>query len=390
MKILVWADACTHSGFAQVTHNLFEKLVTKHGHDVSVLGINARGDYWDTPLKVYRADMLDPKDIYGASRIVEMVAKVMPDAIVMLNDQSMALNLLLDNKHDPERVLWRGMKVGDFAYKPPIIGYLTADGYESPRSWGTLKERVTRVAMSHFGQQQMPEAPVIWHGVDTSVYHPQDRREAKRKLGYDPDRFLILRTDKNSTRKDYPSTWKALRPVLRRHPDIDVHFHCLPRTGECDLRAAMWNDEDIRDRVNFSPNLGGYTGWDEDKLALLMAAADLHVSTSWGEGFGLNLLQSLACGTPVIAQDCSAITEVVGPGGTLIKPRARITVPQGQEQCLPDIEKFSYWIEHLYGARKARERLGEAAVAHAQGFSWDIAADKFNTLITEAVAKAAT
>ena len=264
MRLLVWADAQCHSGFAQVTHNLFEKLVTKHGHDVSVLGINARGDYWDTPLKVYRADMLDPKDIYGANRIVELMSKVMPDAIVMLNDQSVTLNLLLDNKHDPERVLWRGMRVGDFAYKPPIIGYLTADGYESPRSWGTLAERVTRVAMSHFGQQQMPEAPVIWHGVDTSIYHPQDRREAKRKLGYDPDRFLILRTDKNSTRKDYPSTWKALRPVLRRHPDIDVHFHCLPRTGECDLRAAMWNDEDIRDRVNFSPNLGGYTGWDEE------------------------------------------------------------------------------------------------------------------------------
>ena len=330
--------------------------------------------------------MLDKFDIYGAARIIELVGKVMPDAIVMVNDQSLTLKLLADNKHDPDHVLWRGIKFEDYSYRPPIISYLTADGYNPPKVWGELSNRVARVAMSRFGQQQMPEAPLVWHGVDTSVYKPVDRREAKRQLGYDPDRFLIVRTDKNSIRKDYPATWKALRSVLRAHPDIDVHFHCLPNTPDgYDLLAVMWNDEDIRERVNFSPNLGGFTGWDEDKLALLMAAADLHISTSWGEGFGLNLLQSLACGTPVLAQDCSAITEVVGPGGILVKPKGRISVQQGQEQCLPDIEKFSYWIEHLYNSRPMREKLGEAGVKHAAQFSWDVAAEKFNALLEREV-----
>ena len=146
-------------------------------------------------------------------------------------------------------------------YKPPIIGYLAIDGYENPRQWDVLAERVTRVAMSHFGQQAMPEAPVIWHGVDTSVFHPGDKAEASGQLGFDPDRFLVLRVDKNTWRKDYPSSWKALRPVLRAHPDIDVHFHCRPVAPDgYDINAVRWNDEDVRDRVTLTADLGGFTG----------------------------------------------------------------------------------------------------------------------------------
>jgi glycosyltransferase involved in cell wall biosynthesis len=256
------------------------------------------------------------------------------------------------------------------------------DGYDSPRSWDILKGRVTRIAMSQFGQAAMPEASVVWHGIDTSVYKPMNKTEAKRILGYDPDRFLVLRVDKNSTRKDYPATWKALRPLLRKYPDIDVHFHCLPRASDgYDLRAVLYNDEDIRDRANFSPNLTGFIGWSDAQLAVLYAAADAFVSTSWGEGFGLGNLSAIACGTPVVATDCSAITEVVGPGGILVPPKDRITTPMGQEQCLPDIDGFTAAIERLYLSRKLRRDLASAGVAHAAQFSWDVAATKFDELI---------
>src|ERR1019366_1616498 len=99
--------------------------------------------------------------------------------------------------------------------------------------------------------------------------------------------------------------------------------------------------------------------------------------------------ESMACGTPVLAQGCSAITEVVGPGGVLVKPRGRMSVPMGQEQCLPDVGKFSYWLEHLYGSRKMRESLGRAAVEQASRFSWDEAAARMNNVIAREVAKTA-
>ena len=387
MRILWISDAGSHGGFANVTHSIGERLVRDYGHDIHVLAVNYRGDHWPTNLKLYPATLDDPKDTMGMTRYVKMLAQVMPEAIVFVNDPKVVLNSLMANPFDPERVLWRGMKMPDGAvYRPPILAYLAIDGYNSPRSWDFLVDRVQRIAMSHFGQQTMPEAPVVWHGVDTSVFYPRDKREAKRALGFDPDGFLVLRVDKNTWRKDYPASWKALRPALRAHPDIAVHFHCRRNASDgYDLEGVRWNDEDIRERVTHTADLGLTVGVGEDQLATLYSAADLFLSTSWGEGFGLTLLEAMACGTPALAQDCSSITEVVGPGGILVKPKGRMHVPMGQEQCIPDVDKFAYWIEHLYNARAMREKLGQAAVEHAAQFSWDVAASRFNDLLATAV-----
>jgi glycosyltransferase involved in cell wall biosynthesis len=388
MRILMLADGGAPTGFARVSHAIGDRLVRDFGHEVSILAANWRGDHVDSPMHFYLPTQLERLDVYGRSRFVELLGKLMPDAIWMVNDASVMLDHFFDNPWDDQGVLWGGYALPDGTlYRPPIIAYLTADGYDAPKSWDMLKNRVIRVAMSKFGRDTlMPEAPVVWHGVDTTIFHPIDKADAKRALGFDPGHFLILRTDKNSIRKDYPATWKAVRPVLRRHSDIDVHFHCLPRTPDgYNLNAVRFNDEDIRDRVTYSSDVKGYSGIPDEQMALLYSAADLYVSTSWGEGFGLPLLEAMACGTPVIAQNCSAITEVVGPGGVLIEPKARISTPQGQDQCLPDIEAFTAEIEHLYEAGGVRRKFGKEAVDHARTFSWDYAASAMDGLIRGAV-----
>ena len=86
---------------------------------------------------------------------------------------------------------------------------------------------------------------------------------------------------------------------------------------------------------------------------------------------------------PVVAQNVSAIPEVVGPGGVLVEPLDRlITVPAGQDMWLADIDAFSQAIEHLYGARGVVRKLGEAGIDHVRkSFSWDVAAEKFDSYI---------
>lgn len=387
MRVLIFGDAGAPTGFATVTHNIGDRLVRDFGHEVSVLAANWRGDHVESPMHFYLPTQLERLDIYGRSRFVEIIGKVAPDVILMINDPSVVLDHFFDNRWDTDRLLWDGFPLPSGLYRPPVIAYLTADGYDSPRSWDLLTKRVTRVAMSSFGRDTaMPEAPVIWHGVDTDIFKPVDKAEAKRALGYAPERFLVVRTDKNSIRKDYPATWKALRPLLAKYPDIDVHWHCLSRTADgYNLDALRWNDEAVRDRVNYTGGLGGYTGSPVEQLATLYAAADLYVSTSWGEGFGLPLLESLACGTPVVATNCSAISEVVGPGGVLVEPKARISTPMGQDQCLPDIEAFTAAIDGLYHGRTWRRDLAKAGLAHAANFSWDTAARRFDTIIRAAV-----
>lgn len=390
-RLLTIGDAGVHSGFGTVVHQIGERLVSQHGWDVHVLAANYRGDHVDTNLKLYVANMLEKYDVHGLSRFVEMLGKIVPDAVLFVNDPSVVLNSLYRNVYDPDKVFLRGTQIGETIYRPPILAYMPIDGYDSPKSWDLMVPRVTRIAMSHHGQTAMPEAPVVWHGVDNTVFKPRDKKECKRALGFDPDKFLILRVDKNYHRKDYPATWKAIRPLLRKYPDIAVHFHCQPESIDGhNMYAVMFNDGDIRDRVTFSPMMDGWNGWGLEQLAMLYSAADLFVSTSHGEGFGLTTLEAMAAGTAVVAGDNSATTEVVGPGGLLIPPVGRITNPMGQEQCLPDIPAYAEAIEHLYLAGGVRRKLAKAAAEQAAKFSWDVAAQKINDIALREIEKGVT
>ena len=375
-KVLFLADAGAHTGFAKVTESIGNRLVDDYGMDVSCLAVNYRGDYWPTKMKLYVPTMLDKMDIYGKGRFIEMLGTIEPDVVVILNDPAIILQFLIDNPFDPDRILLR--------YRP-LLTYIPVDGYNMPPAWEILDKVSMRVAMSKFGQDSMPGSKLVHHGVDTKTFTPMNKKEAKKALGMDPKRFLILRVDKNSIRKNYADTWRAVRPLMRKYPDIDVHFHCHSNTMDgVSLKAYTSLDEDIRDRLTFSKDLGPFTGWPEEQMRVLYSAADLFISTSYGEGFGLTIAEALACGTPVVAQNVSAIPEVVGPGGVLIDPDRPWTAPQGQEQMLPNIPRFTEEIERLYHAGGVRRRLGEAGREHVErSFSWDEAAKQFATLITK-------
>lgn len=388
MKIFWLGDGGCHSGFARVTHAIGDRLVER-GHDVHCLATNFNGDHFDTKIKLYVPTSKVPNDLYGKSRFLEMLAKIEPDVVVMLNDANIILDQLFNNPWDTDKILAR--------YRP-ILSYVPVDGHNLPPQWATVEKYSQPVAMSRFGQDQLPGSELVYHGVDTDIFYPvsvqqpattstglvvTSKKEAKQALGYDPDSFLILRVDRNSGRKDYPASWKALIPVLQRHDDIVVHFHCKAK-GDVgvDMEAMFARDQQTKDRF-FTPQfLMGEMGWSVSDLNVLYNASDLMLSTSRGEGFGLPLAESLACGVPVIAQKVSAITEVVGPGGILVDPEREITVPSGEDQWLPNIGAFTEAIESLYSSRRRRRELGQAGREHVtQSFSWDSAADRFHDLL---------
>lgn len=390
-RVLWIGDAGCHTGFGTVTHAIGERLVEKYDHDVHVLATNYRGDHWPTSLKLYVPNLVTPNDVYGQARFLELLGKVNPDVVVILNDPYVTLKFLYRNHWDEEKILLQ--------YRP-IISYLPVDGINQPPVWKLLEKVTTPVVMSEWGKTLFPDATLAYHGIDAQRFRPatdaepmrssgghevRNKRDAKVALGYDPDAFLVVRVDRNSRRKDFSSTWKALVPVMKRHSDIVAHFHCQWQGDDgVELGELNSREPDLQGRFRAPGNHNTRLGWSPVDLAILYNAADVFVSTSWGEGFGLTLAESLASGTPVIAQDCSAITEVVGPGGILIPPKGLISVVSGEDQWLPDIDAFTDAIEHLYQSRGARRSLGQKGIEHVRSkFSWDVAAETFDRLITD-------
>lgn len=388
-RILFLADAGCNTGFAKVTHSIGERLIQQHGHDVHVLAINYDGDHYGGPLKLYRANKLIPNDLYGQSRFVEMLNIVDPDVVFILNDPHIVLKFLFLNTWDEDKILLRHR---------PIIAYMPVDGYHFPAAWNLLAETTNTVVMSKHGLTAFPDATLIYHGVDTEMFRPlslgpkttstgkviKTKREAKRAFGYDPEGFLVLRVDRNDIRKDYADSWKALMPVLRRHDDVQVHFHCTQRDDGGDLRYLMTREPDYENRFFFPGGINTFQGFPIEDLSIIYNAADVFLSTSMGEGFGLTLAEAAASGVPIIAQDCSSITEVVGPGGILIPPDREYAVYNGTDMYLPNVGAFTEAIERLYMSSGARRDLGYKGREHVvKNFSWDTAAQQFHDLVTK-------
>jgi glycosyltransferase involved in cell wall biosynthesis len=388
-KVLWISDAGAHTGFARVTHSIGERLIDK-GHDISVLAFNYRGDHWPTRLKLYRPNTIKNDDIWGKTRFIEMLAKVEPDVVVMVHDANLLISLLAENSYDPDKILLR--------YRP-IITYIPVDGTNRPPGWAQFLGKVTNVVtMSKFGQEAFPGSQLAYHGVDEREFWPvsperpiltstgvtcTSKAECKEAFGRDPNTFLILRVDKNSGRKDWPATVQAVWPVMRRHPNVTMHLHTEARNDSGVLVDALLSREEALHGRFSTPDLhNSFEGWPQQDLNALVNSADLVVSTSRGEGFGLNLAEALMCEVPVIAQNVSAIPEVVGPGGILIEPQRLITVPSGQDLWLSDIGAFTEAIEKLYLDDELRQSLGKAGREHVlNSFSWDVAADQFDGYI---------
>jgi len=400
-RVLWLSDGGSTTGFGRVTHEVGERLVRDYGHEIHVLATNHKGDDYrsvldpsqKTPLWLYRPDTIKGGDTYGRFRIVEMLGKVAPEVTFFLNDPQLIIRTLYDNPADPRQYLRQ------FA---PMLFYLPCDGYNLPPQWTEYLPKLGKViTMSNFGKAQYEGAKTVYHGVDPDRFWPveekpittstgdvlRSKRDCKRYFELDPTGFLILRVDSNSGRKDYASLINALVPVIKRHQDIQVWLHCDPYLGTASTNLpaliTRYGDQ-LMERFRFPNNYDVGNGWPDQDLNALYNAADLFVSTSRGEGFGLTLAEAAMTALPVVAQNVSSIPEVVGPGAKLLEPDRYLTIPSGEDVCLSDVEAFSEAIEELYQSAGARRSLGEAGRKHVvESFSWDYAAKMFDEFITE-------
>lgn len=99
----------------------------------------------------------------------------------------------------------------------------------------------------------------------------------------------------------------------------------------------------------------GYVS-DEDLLQIYNHA-DLFVYPSKYEGFGLPLVEAMACGVAIVTSNTSSMKEVAGDAAVLIDPHSERDLQDAIARCLTD--------------RALRERLAEAGTARSSAFTWD-------------------
>ena len=73
-------------------------------------------------------------------------------------------------------------------------------------------------------------------------------------------------------------------------------------------------------------------------MAAVYGQARALLFPSWLEGFGLPILESMACGTPVVTSGRSAMPEVAGPAGVYVDPESAHGIATGVASLLEDAD----------------------------------------------------
>lgn len=167
--------------------------------------------------------------------------------------------------------------------------------------------------------QVRPEkVAVVYPGVEARFRHMSDPHllEPVRKRYRLPDRF-ILGLGTLQPRKNFEGLVEGFRRLILARGDEPVvsGLGLVIAGGEgwmVEQTYAAVKGKDLEDRVHFA----GFV--DDGDLPTLYNLASVFAFPTWYEGFGLPVLEAMACGTPVVCADNSSLPEVAGEAALLV------------------------------------------------------------------------
>ena len=157
-----------------------------------------------------------------------------------------------------------------------------------PCRW--LKDRVEKTVLKNQDLRLIP------NGVDTAIFHPQDKMAARMDLGLPKDKKIVLFLA-DDARKNTWKGWIYTEKVIEYFKD-----------REDLLFMSVGNYSKVEDEKNVR-NIGRIN--DKRTLAKYYAAADVLLFTSIAETFPLVTLESMACGLPVVSFDVGGVKEAI-------------------------------------------------------------------------------
>jgi glycosyltransferase involved in cell wall biosynthesis len=198
---------------------------------------------------------------------------------------------------------------------------------------------------------------VVIPNAASSVFRPIERQvgaaSVERKYGIQGP--FVLMVGDLQPRKNPLGLLRAFEDVMRAHPHLQ---HRLVFVGK-----ETWYSKELHRAVSASGIAGrvSFTGFIEDAdLLHFYGACDLLVFPSFYEGFGLPILEGMACARAVICSNVTAMPEVADGAAILFDPHSSTEIGRAMSDVLLDSE-----------LRARLERLGTQRAAH---FSWEQAA----------------
>ncbi|GEM_PF-7123132 len=371
------------TGYAKVARNLAVEL-QKLGNEITFCPIQ----YMGSPLK------LDYGTVYEGDEyrsVIRYLDSVRPDAIVHVRDSF----VMSPRYRGGENVSWlpdacRSKNIKFISYSPVHSSPLSYEEIRIAQQMVDYNITMTSWGRDIMGTQGVPQEKVdyLYHGVDRQIYKPLDRKKCRKELGLPPDKIIVGSVAVNyDFRKQIPLTMKAFQLLLRTVPDAHLVLWTEP-AGFWDLEQWAVN-LNIRNRVHFANhNASKSWGMSDEFMARLYSCVDLYVNTATSEGFGLPMLEALACGVPCVMTDNPVLREVYdrfGPAVAFVRSAKNFAIPWGAFEWLASPESAAEEMEMMLKEEHDSAVLASQISWQLDIYSWLRAAVKLDSILHDMV-----
>lgn len=200
----------------------------------------------------------------------------------------------------------------------------------------------------------IPEAliHVVYLGVDHDQFSPQQvSDEFKSRFGLDEQTQYILHVSTEEPRKNFVTLLRAFHTIWQQNRQVKLlkvgrPLYPAARQKHLELVAELG----LQDAVVFIDHVS------DEELTAFYNIASIFVFPSLGEGFGLPILESMACGTPVVCSNATSLPELAGNGALLVEPM--------------DSALLAEKIYRLLNDSNLRQQMRADGLEQAARFSW--------------------
>jgi glycosyltransferase involved in cell wall biosynthesis len=231
--------------------------------------------------------------------------------------------------------------------------------YSDPRTvLAAVSQRTATLLTEYFGRR---DVRVIPNGVDNQLFCESNRsarrEQARQRLGFCDADFILLLIGNDWRVKGVPAILSAMVQL----PTLPIHLLVVGNDAPESFRAQ-------------ATRLGllDHCHWESPRPEVLdfYAAADVYVSPSREDSFGLPVAEAMACGLPVITSSQAGVSALLRDGidGFVL----------GNPQ---DTQSLTRILQRLYGDPSFRRNVGEAAARTAKDWTWDRSAAEFWSLL---------
>ena len=392
IRLVYYGDSPSAStGFGTVAKNILIPLYKTGNYDISVLGVNYWGDPHPFPFRIWPmagglgADHRDPFGRGKAKNLLLDSNGLKYDVFFNLQD-TFILEPFLPEFVAAARATGRKFKT---------VYYFPIDGTPKASWMKPVLSADAPVTYTNFGYNECikvhPELAdklkIIPHGANIKDFYPLPPEAVRAwKSQYfkgKEDCFMLLNVNRNQQRKDLPRTIAAFRKVKDAIPNAMLYMHCaiqdqgwrmdeVCKAYGFDLRAP---NPDIVMPVNIHPGVGVPI----QLLNNIYNAADMVVSTTLGEGWGLSATEAMAVKKCCVFPDNTSLTEIFADGrGALVKSgdtASNWTVIVNDNEIprpLTNVDDMANTIISLYKNPILRENIAQKAYDFVtNNWQWD-------------------